>query len=61
MPAVAGGLPGPPPSRFAQIPAAIIPAYLQVILNGESQSLVNMQGFASWLIMIFSFGYFLIS
>ena len=41
------------PGRFAQIPAAIIPAYLQVILNGASQSLVNMQGFSSSLIMIF--------
>ena len=47
------GLIRPPPRAVSQISAARIPAYLRVILNGASQSLVNMQGFSSSLIMIF--------
>ena len=43
---------------LCQIPAAIIPAYLRVILNGASQSLVNMQGFASSAYIIFQLGPF---
>ena len=47
MPGVLAGLIRPPPAVCSKSPRSIIPAYSRVILNGASQSIVNMQGSAS--------------
>ena len=57
---VPAGFPDLPPVVLPKSPRPIIPAYLGVILNDASQSLVNMQGFASWPIMVFDFSDFAI-